>query len=531
MSAAGGRARRHDCRRLLAALSTLFALATATAPVAHTPLANPVEAQNKGLRGEAGLTRVYDSILNADFDQVDDALRRACGPAPAEACDVLEATALWWRIQLDPSSRAHDPDFIAAVERAIRSTEAWTLRAPDDAEAWFYLGGAYAARVQWRVLRDERLAAARDGKRIKESLERSLVLDPGLDDAYFGIGMYRYYADVAPATARIFRFLLLLPGGDRTEGLAQMQRARARGRLLQGEADYQLHIVYLWYEKDPSRALDLLRDLRRHYPENPLFSSLIGEIEDAYEHDVTASLATWQELLAQARADRVNLPVLAEVRARLEIARHLDTLAETDEAIEQLERVIALKPDAPYASLALAHLRRGEAYDRLNARADATASYRAAALSAPEGDPHEIRRQAGERLRRSPNARHAEAFRLSLQGLRRHERKDPAGAASALERALALNPRDPVARYRYGRVLAARREPVAALAQFELAIREGRHCPAPLLGFAYVEAAQLHERLGHRAQAISAYRVASTLFGADSDTHRIASRALARLDR
>ena len=143
------------------------------------------------------------------------------------------------------------------------TTDAWTVRAPDDAEAWFYLGGAFAARVQWRVLREERLAAARDGKRIKDALERALTLDPELDDAYFGIGMYRYYADVAPAVARFLRFLLLLPGGDRREGLAQMLRARTQGRLLQGEADYQLHIVYLWYEHQTGRALELLRDLQQ----------------------------------------------------------------------------------------------------------------------------------------------------------------------------------------------------------------------------------------------------------------------------
>ena len=68
---------------------------------------------------------------------------------------MLEATALWWRIQLDPDSRALDEEFSTSVERAIRATDAWTIRAPDDAEAWFYLGGAFAARVQWRVLREE----------------------------------------------------------------------------------------------------------------------------------------------------------------------------------------------------------------------------------------------------------------------------------------------------------------------------------------------------------------------------------------
>jgi len=48
-----------------------------------------------------------------------------------------------------------------------------------------------------------------------EQLERALTLDPSLQDAYFGIGLYHYYAAVAPTAARVLRWLLLLPGGDR----------------------------------------------------------------------------------------------------------------------------------------------------------------------------------------------------------------------------------------------------------------------------------------------------------------------------
>ena len=195
------------------------------------------------LTGAGGLVRVYDAILDARFGQAEAELKKACPPAPREACDVLAATATWWRILLDPDSRAFDQTFASEVERAIRSTEAWAARNPQDAEAHFYAGAAYAARAQWRVLRDEKLAAARDGKRIKQALERAIALDPDLDDAYFGIGLYQYYADVAPAAAKILRFLLMLPGGNKTEGLARMKRARARGALLQGEADYQLQIL------------------------------------------------------------------------------------------------------------------------------------------------------------------------------------------------------------------------------------------------------------------------------------------------
>lgn len=496
----------------------------ALALVAATPAA-----VSPPLRGADGLVRAYDFILEARFDQVDAELARACGPAPEEACDVLKATAIWWRILLDPESRALDDEFTASVERAIQNAEAWTERAPRDAEAWFYLGGAYAARVQWRVLRDEKLAAARDGKRIRQSLDRAVALDPSLDDAYFGIGMYKYYAAVAPAAARFLRILLLLPGGNREEGLREMLRARNNGRLLQGEADYQLHIIYLWYEKRTDRALQLLRSLRERYPGNPLFLSQIADIQDIYEHDVPASMASWQALLTAAREHRVNAAGMAEVQARLGIAKQLEALHQTDLAVEHLTAAIALKPQAPYGSLALAQLRLGDARDRLGDRAAALEAYRAAVAAAPSLDPSSVRVHAADRLRRAPDARRADAYRMALDGWRRLERGDERGGAAALAQSLTINPSDPVARYRYGRALQALKDDAGALAQFELAIRGARSCPPAILAAAYVDAARLHERAGRRESALAYYRTASTLFGAASETRAAASRAITRL--
>ena len=497
--------------------------------LAAATLLPPATSARSQIRGGDGLARAYDSILEARFDQVDAELRRACGPAPQEACDVLSATSLWWQILLDPESRELDHEFSAAVNRAIESTQAWTERSPDDAEPWFYLGGAYAARVQFRVLRNDKLSAARDGKRIKLALERAVTLDPNLDDAYFGLGMYKYYADVAPAAAKFLRFLMLLPGGDRREGLEQMLRARSRGRLLQGEADYQLHIVYLWYERQTPRALQLLRSLHERYPANPLFQAQIAEIQDAYEHDITASLASWRALLAAAREQRANAPVLSEVQARLGVARQLEALYQTDDAIDALQAAIALRPAAPYGALPLAYLRLGEAYDRLGERAAAMEAYRTSIAGAVTPDPYNVRAQATERLRRAPNPKHAEAYRLSLDGWRHLERGDVPAALTALERSIALNAGDPVARYRFGRVEQARKQDAAALAQFEHAIRGARTCPPPILGTAYLEAARLYERRGQRDRALGYYHTVSSLFGAAADTRAAATRAIGRI--
>jgi tetratricopeptide (TPR) repeat protein len=362
--------------------------------------------QTSGLTAGPQLARVYDAILDARFDQVPGLLTQTCGPTPAppEACQLLDVVALWWQIQLDPKNRMYDERFRTRSDAVIATIEAWTKQEPKRAEAWFYLGGAYGARAQWRVLREERLAAARDGKRIKDSLEQALTLDPSLWDAYFGIGLYHYYADVAPAALRMLRWLLLLPGGDRVQGLEEMLRARKDGQLLQSEADYQLHLIYLWYEKQPQRALQLLRDLRDRHPRNPLFPQLIADVQDVYLHDPQASRETWQSLLEAAQARRVAEPEMSEAVARLGLAGLLERLSDSESALPHLRAIVEMTPAAPLGIVARAQLQLGQTLDHLGRRTEALIAYRAVLASIPAGDPDRLARQAREGLR-APHAR------------------------------------------------------------------------------------------------------------------------------
>ncbi|MDP2321351.1 MAG: hypothetical protein Q8O42_18675 [Acidobacteriota bacterium] len=324
-----------------------------------------------GITAAPVVANAYDLILDADFDRLKAELPAICGPpspkgfggtspAPRVACLGLEALSLWWQIQLDPESRALDPAFLAKTNEAITEAERMTKAEPNRAEAWFYLGAAYGVRAQWRVHRVERLAAARDGKRIKESLERALALDPAMHDAEFGIGMYRYYADVAPAVLRFLRWLLLLPGGNRVEGLQQLERAATQGQLVSGEAQFQIHVLYLWYENKFREALELVKGLQRRYPRNPLFLQIEAEILDVYFHDPAASLAASERLLALARGGLVHRPAPAEIVARLNLARQLRALRRTDAAIAELDAIIAAKPAAPAGALARAERMRRE---------------------------------------------------------------------------------------------------------------------------------------------------------------------------
>ncbi len=492
-------------------------------------IACPGRAAGGVLPYSPALARVYDAILDARFEDAGAEIGRACGPAPAQACELLRVTSLWWRIQLDPYDTSRDGAFRAAVDAVVASMERWTAREPKRADAWFFLGGAYGLRVQFRVLRAERLAAARDGKRIKDALERSLALDPNLQDAWFGIGLYHYYADIAPTALKLLRWMLFLPGGNKAEGLQEMLRARDRGELLRGEADFQLHVIYLWYEQDYEEALRLLEGLHASYPHNPLFLQSIAEVQHVYRHDLPASLDAWRALFTLARQRRVSLPEMSETRARLGMAQELDALAETDYAIEQLRPLVEAKPAAPHGAAALAQYRLGAAYDRMGWHGQAVPAYEAAIAMAPADDPDAVKTKAREALRRPPDPRTAEAYRLSIEGLRHLQRRELSAAGETLARSLALNPSDPFTLHRQALLLLARNLDAEALAGFERLVAMRPVPPATVLASSCFEAARLLEESGQRERAIEMYRRASRVRGGEADTRQAALKALERL--
>ncbi len=385
---------------IVVALLSACAVALHVTPHSGTTLLASPAIAAESLTQSSTLASAYDAILSSRDREAEALLARACPPAPLAACADLREVMLWWNIQQDFMNRSLDERFSAAANAAIAAATAATQKEPTRAEHWFYLAAAYAPLSQWRVLRGERLTAARDGKRIKDALERALALDANLQDAWFGIGLYHYYADVAPAALKFLRFLLLLPGGDRTQGMQEMLRARDHGELLRGEADYQMHWLFLWYENQPRRALELLQGLDRRYPGNPLFLQRIADVQHVYLHDHAASARTWQTLLDRVTASQVAFTSVADVRARIGVAAESIELGQPQRAVELLTPMLRTRPAAPYGGVALAELTLGDAYARAGDRSAAIDAYTRAASAAPRDDPDDIRTRSRDGLAR-----------------------------------------------------------------------------------------------------------------------------------
>jgi len=353
-----------------------------------------------GLSHAPLLAHAYDLVYDADFAGAEAALRQACPPAPAQACAVIAVAARWWRIYLDIDNRSLDPAFTARVNATIDRGEQWAAREPERAEVWFYLGAAYGSRVQYNARRGEYFAAARDGKRIKVSLEKAISLDPALHDAYFGVGLYQYYADIAPTVLKLVRWLLALPGGNKAEGLARMRQTRNLGLLLKADAAYQLHLIDLWYEHKPDQALGLLDELRARYPHNPMFILNAAQVHDIYRSDHPAALAAYRALVDGARAGTLREPVLAEGWGHLGAAAQWRAMGQIDRALDDAQWVIDHRPTMPYGAVAMAHLDAARSWERKGQRDTAVASYRSAVAAAPPGDPRHVRRDAEKALSR-----------------------------------------------------------------------------------------------------------------------------------
>ena len=207
------------------------------------------------------------------------------------------SSSLWWQIQLDPDEprarRARSTKRPPRPSRPARRGPAASRGAPRPGST---SPGRTRRSCSGGCLRGERLAAARDGNRIKEALERALALDPTLNDAYFGIGLYHYYADVAPARGEV---PAVAPAAARRRSRAGAPRDAARraisGELLSGEADYQLHLlVPLVRAAAARRRWSCSATSTRAIRTTRCSSQRIAEVEDEYFHDLPASAAAWQ---------------------------------------------------------------------------------------------------------------------------------------------------------------------------------------------------------------------------------------------
>jgi hypothetical protein len=247
---------------------------------------------------------------------------------------LIEADVLWWNIYCKWSERkyntidawshtrpADDDDNaeLALADKVARLAEA-SIAKLDTAEMELYAGLGYASRARLLALRYEKMPVARAGVESRKHLLRCLELDPQMVDAYLGLGLYNYYVDTLSAMAKILRFFMGIPGGDKHVGLRQLEIASTKGELTQVEARFHMAKSLRNYDFDFARAEKAVAPLVAEYPGDCIFLLLTGDIEQKLGHAEeaaakfrAAAAAEWGEPVCAGRARKLAREALASM--------------------------------------------------------------------------------------------------------------------------------------------------------------------------------------------------------------------------
>ena len=255
------------------------------------PLNLPPEATD-GLRllytGQSGAARAL--FVKLEQEQPD-------SPLPY----LLEAEASWWEIYCQAceikwgfidawhqTKNSGDDAYLALAAKAIDLSEA-AIEQHDTAEMELYAGMGYVMRVRLLGLLGDRSGAAHAGVTARQHLLRCIALDPDMTDAYTGLGLYNYYVDTLSAMARVLRFFMGIPGGNKQDGIRQLKMAMNGGQLTAVEARFYLAKNLRTYDFDYAQAEDVLTPLVKEYPTNPTFALLMGNVEGELGHNESAA--------------------------------------------------------------------------------------------------------------------------------------------------------------------------------------------------------------------------------------------------
>jgi hypothetical protein len=319
-----------------------FLAVPAPAPADEASPARPVDAAAR-----AALGLVYDG----DFHGAETRLSTLAAEETADpVLPYLQALALEWRLEQEPRSRAHDREVLSLADRSLSLARAALDRTPGDGRALLARGAAHAVRSRLHLFRWEKGPASREAVRMRAALAAARAAGVQALDLEFGLGLYDYYADTLPRFFKVVAFVLRIPGGDRERGLEAIARVARGGSLFHDdEARVQMYDIHSYFEREPDRAVNWIREMWRLHRGWPLWGLKLAELAGEPMGLWAESAAVAREILAVAEEGRhPNYQPVVAAMARTRLAEALLGDLRVEEACAAARAVGAGVPGAAW---------------------------------------------------------------------------------------------------------------------------------------------------------------------------------------
>jgi tetratricopeptide (TPR) repeat protein len=346
--------------------------------------------------------------------------------------------------------------------------------------------------------------AARDGASAKKYAEAFAAKHPNSGDGAFVLGAYNYYVELAPAFAKVLRFLLFIPAGNRVEGLKQLERAHREGRLFSFPAGMLLLEIYGTFEGRPAEGVQVAERLAREYPDNPSVQFSLAELYANPGVEDFDRAAQVYASLAESLARREGRGTL-RYRATLSLAAMRQEQWRLDDAIAITTGVIdAVDPKAPSWVMPSFLVQRGQ----LRALTDdprAMEDIQRVLAEAKWKDHHQLATNASAWVERRRASGEAAVYAALLPGNRLTAARRYGDARQAYDEIQRRHPADPQVRYRTEYLTFVSGNAETALAGFQ-SVASGKDVAAWLKAQAWVQVGRVHDLAGRRAEARKAYQ-------------------------
>ena len=208
----------------------------------------------------------------------------------------LRSAIYFWMYSEDINNEEVGDKFRDLSYEAVEVGEAKLAENKNDIDARFFLGGAYGSLGRYYALQKSYLNAYWYGKKGKDYLEEVVEMDSTYYDAYLGLGIYHYLADVLPRFVKILSVILGVQG-DREQGLREIQLAAEKGLYSKTEAMFVLGGIYAFREDRPEEAIEIFNKLLEKYPENPGALLALGRCYE-YMRQCDLAMDAYKRILA-----------------------------------------------------------------------------------------------------------------------------------------------------------------------------------------------------------------------------------------
>lgn len=278
----------------------------------------------------------------------------------------------WWKVTAAVWEEDRDlcEPMLAAAERSLAAAETLIAAGDPTGEGHLVKGATLGLLGRWHIKNRHWMKSYFIGKEAKANLERALEINPALDDAYSGIGIYDYFVAKLPGVVRWLAFSGQT--ADPADGMRKVERALAKGTYTVVGTKAALSLIFIRNELNPARALELIDELLAEHPHSPFFGSLrLIALYDLNRPEELALEAARQAALLEAG----HYP--AERAAQIHFARGLAEFRQQNWAAADAAYAQAVQSghdSDPFATWARLH--RANILDVRAERREARAAYR-----------------------------------------------------------------------------------------------------------------------------------------------------------